>query len=312
MSHIEKGGLNMSKNEKLWEVNRILEKPGRPSFSRIYPFTTENITGYIDEFELRDKSLLTVGSSGDQAINAILKGCEDITIVDICPFAQEFFALKKSALLTLTKEEYLRFFTFIHKPLFRKQDRTYFEKQLFDKVKEKLQEDDSIDFWTYLLEEVDLGLVRRKLFSRDEYHPNINVSINPYLQGNKKYDEIREKIKNISPTFIVEDIRDVEMKKTFDAIFLSNLFDYLDGKYDYSIIDKMEDMMNDGGKALFYYLYSISRSGRSIEKEDLVDPSGMIRILPEECELLEFMGVDSIEKKKAILDGALIYQKKKH
>lgn len=43
-------------------------------FSKLYPFTTENIAGYIDNFNLKNKSLLTVGSSGDQVINAALKG----------------------------------------------------------------------------------------------------------------------------------------------------------------------------------------------------------------------------------------------
>ena len=57
-------------------------------FSWIYPFTTENINGYIDMFDLKDKSLFTVGSSGDQAINAILKGCKDITVLDINPFTK--------------------------------------------------------------------------------------------------------------------------------------------------------------------------------------------------------------------------------
>ena len=39
---------------------------------KIYPFTTENINGYINNFNLYDSSLLTVGSSGAQVINAIL------------------------------------------------------------------------------------------------------------------------------------------------------------------------------------------------------------------------------------------------
>ena len=48
----------------------------------LYPFTTENIDGYLDLFDLKDKSLLTVGSSGDQVINALVMGCEDVTLYD--------------------------------------------------------------------------------------------------------------------------------------------------------------------------------------------------------------------------------------
>lgn len=52
-------------------------------FLRPYPFTTENISGYVKEFDLNNKSLLTLGSSGDQVINASLFNCKDIHVVDI-------------------------------------------------------------------------------------------------------------------------------------------------------------------------------------------------------------------------------------
>ena len=52
----------------------------RQGFSRIYPFTTENISGYIDKFDLGNKSLLTVVSSVDQVINASLFNCTDQTV----------------------------------------------------------------------------------------------------------------------------------------------------------------------------------------------------------------------------------------
>ena len=51
-------------------------------FSRIYSFATENVSGYIDYFNFNDKSLLTVGSSGDQILNAFYNG-ESIDIKDL-------------------------------------------------------------------------------------------------------------------------------------------------------------------------------------------------------------------------------------
>ena len=63
-------------------------------FYNIYPFTTENISGYIDNFNLNGKSLLTVGSSGDQIFNAVLMGINDVTQVDINPFAKYYYYLK--------------------------------------------------------------------------------------------------------------------------------------------------------------------------------------------------------------------------
>ena len=55
-------------------------------FSKIYPFTTENISGYINYFDFQNKSLLTVGSSFDQVLNAYMCGVRDITLYDINPY----------------------------------------------------------------------------------------------------------------------------------------------------------------------------------------------------------------------------------
>ena len=46
------------------------------------------------------KYSLTVGSSADQAISAIARGCKDITVLDICPLTEPYFYLKKSAILS--------------------------------------------------------------------------------------------------------------------------------------------------------------------------------------------------------------------
>ena len=66
-------------------------------FIRIYPFATENISGYLPFFSLKNKNVLTVVSSSDQAIELALKDTKEITILDICPFTKEYFYLKKSS-----------------------------------------------------------------------------------------------------------------------------------------------------------------------------------------------------------------------
>lgn len=70
-------------------------------FSRIYTFTTENISGYIDYFDFNNKSLLTVGSSGDQVLNSFYNGARDITLFDINEYAKYYVYLKISGVLSL-------------------------------------------------------------------------------------------------------------------------------------------------------------------------------------------------------------------
>ena len=59
-------------------------------FDKVYPFTTEKIAGYMEHMDVKDKSVLTVGSSMDQALNACLYGSKDITVMDISNKTQEY------------------------------------------------------------------------------------------------------------------------------------------------------------------------------------------------------------------------------
>jgi hypothetical protein len=82
----------------------------KKEFQQIYPFTNENISGYIDYFDVQNKNIMTVGSSLDQTLNAILYNCQDITVLDINSYTKFYYYLKMSTILVLTLEEYLNFF----------------------------------------------------------------------------------------------------------------------------------------------------------------------------------------------------------
>ena len=109
------------------------------NFYQIYPFATENISGYINEFELKNKSLLTVGSSGDQAINAILYGCQDISVLDVNPYTKFYYYLKISSILNLELEEFMTFLRFKDYPNVFKDNNFVFNKELYNKVKSTLR-----------------------------------------------------------------------------------------------------------------------------------------------------------------------------
>ena len=57
-------------------------------YNLIYPFTTENLNGYMNKLDFKNKKVLTVGSSADQILNVFLLGCKDITLLDINPFVK--------------------------------------------------------------------------------------------------------------------------------------------------------------------------------------------------------------------------------
>ena len=68
-------------------------------FDKVYPFTTENISGYMTYLNVKDKHIFTVGSSSDQAFNSILLGAKEVTIFDINQNTKKFFEEKKKIIL---------------------------------------------------------------------------------------------------------------------------------------------------------------------------------------------------------------------
>lgn len=45
----------------------------KEEFHAVYPFTTENIAGYMEDLDLSNKKIITVTSSSDHIINAIAR-----------------------------------------------------------------------------------------------------------------------------------------------------------------------------------------------------------------------------------------------
>ena len=114
---------------------------------QIYPFTTENISGYINYFNLTDKSLLTVGSSGDQVINAIMHGCKDVTLLDMNPYAKYYYYLKAASILCLNKDNFLDFLRYRDYPKVFKYNEGVLNKATFEKIKSTLR---VLDYESYL------------------------------------------------------------------------------------------------------------------------------------------------------------------
>ena len=74
-------------------------------FNEIYPFATENVKGYFSNIGIKNKTVLTVGSSLDQAFNAYLFGAKNVTVLDINPHTENFYRIKKQAILKVPREE---------------------------------------------------------------------------------------------------------------------------------------------------------------------------------------------------------------
>ena len=216
-------------------------------FSRIYSFTTENVSDYMKYFDFHNKSLLTVGSSGDQVLNSFFCGARDITLFDINPFAKYYIYLKIAGIFSFTYEEFQLFF-FKHFDSPFKDNKCMFSKELFNKIKDNLR---VLDYESYLFFDELFSL-----FDDDEDRKVVIKGFNNFLKDEESYNKMKSIIKKIYFNYINGDIFKDDISGRFDNIFLSNLCSVVE-------IDKLKDLLikidsnnlNKFGSILIGYLW---------------------------------------------------------
>lgn len=297
-------------------------------FYQLYPFTTENISGYINEFNLKDKKLLTVGSSLDQSFNALLKGCKDQTIYDICPFIKYYFNLKKTAIEVLSYEEFCLFFNYkkfiveyyekskIAKKMF--ENNMIFNLTIYNKLKEQLRLNDyeSYLFWDELFQNFDGKIIRKSIFNADENRFDVIKDLSPYLHDEVNYNNLKMILKYLKPKFITGDIHELKLNEKYDNIFLSNIamYEFDDLKLYKNLIDKLDKYMNINGKMLFTYLYGATNDTKYYEEwKKIYDFKYVLNLFKKyDLNFYSFIGTRGILwEDKNDQDSILIYQKKK-
>lgn len=173
------------------------------NFSKLYPFTTENIAGYIPYFDLKNKTLWTVGFSGDQLVNAILFDAQEVTLYDTNPYSKFYIYLKIASILELERTELLEFLRYRDYPKYCKDNPNVFNKEMYKRIKcvLRLLDYQSYLLWDELLETIDPIEIRKNLFYfLDENQTKEIIGCNPYLQSDILYHETREKLKKANIT----------------------------------------------------------------------------------------------------------------
>ena len=287
----------------------------RQGFSRLYPFTTENISGYIKDFDLRDKTLLTVGSSGDQVINASLFDCVDQTVVDICPYTKFYFYLKKACILSFSLNEFMNFFCYNDYPQFCRDNKDVFSKEKFEEVKDLLRvlDYESFLFWDELFSLYEPEKVRKELFSSDEDRSFVLQGMNLYMRDEDSFNLSKIKIRSVNPKFICDDIMNVKLNRNYDNIWLSNLGLYLGIDKLKVLVDRLDPCLSE--KMLLCYLYKTEEKTKyKKDWSEIYDLKRLKATLGEYVSSFNtFCGVRGIlfEDERYDRDSILIYEKRR-
>lgn len=292
-------------------------------FVSIYPFTTENIKGYLDLMDIENKDVLTVGASGDQTLNLLVRDAKSVDYFDMNPFTKMYFNLKCAAIKVLSVEEYFEFFCYDAFPSAFRKNKNAFSINVYHRISPYLDTSTRL-FWDGLyLEQNGIDIRKSMLFSTDEEPFKILPKVNDYLS-----EDSFKKLRRIigvkeEPRFIETNVTKLSSKltKKYDYILLSNIAQYLDYIYDKDelvnfrkLILNLSNNLNPNGKLMISYLYDTKENTPWNKNYAVIYNLEKVKEVfkEEKLELLNFSAITDLrwQYQADVKDAALIYTKK--
>lgn len=267
-------------------------------FDSIYPFTTENIAGYMKDLDFTNKKIITVTGSADQIMNIILNGATDITTFDSNPLTEKNMDLKMSAFNSLDYDEFLKVFLY--------ETDISLDYNIISNLEMPL---DSKIFWLQQLEKYNrsgIKLRKSELFNTKYFNPDSKLWQNLYLTR-ENYNKVKENINKVKINFINTNLKDLKIEDEYDYMFLSNISDYLNLMYKDNPLESYKELLlkfQEKIKIIYFaYLYDIGNKNPRSEIDDLEKVKKVIGTF--EIETFK----SALETEKELKDGVLILKR---
>lgn len=258
-------------NKAINSVKDLLARGGSDDFRRtdpnspdtyqtIYATTNENLS-YLANLDVANKDTLVVTGSGDHALNLAYFGAKSIETFDINQLANIAQDLKITALLHLSRNEFIDFYS---TPIL-------FDRKIFyTKIYPYLDELTKVVFDTFLQYSRGYGGLSNFIeeFKQVNHHLLAN---NPYLSSEQAYKETQRRIQNLKEPVkstrqsVLEIVDHVEPK---DIIILSNVLRFCmdqafkSKEYNFEnqeqvkkFVKALSSVLNDGGTASLLYIF---------------------------------------------------------
>ena len=286
---------------------------------KINMFTDENINCMTKKLDLKGKDILTVTSSGDQALNFLLEGANSIKLFDENPYTESFFYLKKAIVEKLSYQEFLDFF---FPGLFNKKD--FFAKEKYDLIKDSLPDGRVYEYWKYIFNNCSKQEILN-IFVKRNYSKKDIIKRNSYLQSEENYNKLKEVLKNTNKIDFIEiDILHqlLYIEKKVDFIYLSEILNYIPSENVIDYLKKIKALtlnisnnINENGVIAVSYMHcylddywdNLEQNIQSI----VCNPQNKDSFLNKECNTIDFQG-GYIPNSKRVKDrDALILYKNK-
>ncbi len=222
------------------------------NFQKIYPFTTEEINGYITKLDVQNKKVLTLGSSCDQALNSLLMGA-DVTVFDINEQVKNFYEFKRNLILTTPREE------LVDKVNDNKQFLYFndiFPKSTLNRVNLYLQNDENYKKLRNILKEKNVDFIVGDIFNVTEYLDDNKIydrvilsNVLDYIPINLNYEETIFNLYNNIINYLSDDAL-IELYYLYGSMLPKGFDKVIDKFFDYNIfLEKVS--WNRGDAAIF-------------------------------------------------------------
>ena len=243
--------------------DNMLDKTKRhnTTLMKAYPYSNENLIGLFKNLKVNNASVLTVGSSGDQLLNALYYGSKDITVMDANLYTKHWIDYKIAAIKNLSFEQFLQYFF----DGFAKGEMFCWEcySQFFHDLPE-----DSQAFWGTIFADPNLtplhifmNIIGRKdagtiYATSDFYDTHIAYKrlASILKKGDYHFDVINAEF---------NEFEDCIGDRKYDVILLSNIADYIPvSKYVPIVNSLYNNVLSPGGQIQVGYSFGSARSVR--------------------------------------------------
>lgn len=186
--------------------------------SQFYKYTNENLTKFFNEIDMSNiKRVATVGSSGDQAINAVFYGAKEVDLIDLNFFTKVYTELKIAGVKALNHKDFIHFFNKFPR------DFSKYYSQISYYLPEKIK-----FFYDTLLLNGDVEILHP--FIQTPNSRNQDYLGSEIFYDSNKFDELKDVLINgdYKINYIFGEFMEFpdKLNGKYDLILLSNIMDY--------------------------------------------------------------------------------------
>ena len=282
--------------------------------SLINSFTKENLGGYLKYIPLENRSVLAVNSSGDDILNSIFFGANNLTLCNLNIHAKYYLYLKIAALIALNYNEFKWFFFKYNMNMHN--NNKMFSKKLFKKISPILKtiSFESFKFFDELLEIYNARDVRDNYFIDSDYHNKAIKNFNIYLRNDNTFNKLKDMVNGISIDFINQSIIDASLNKEYDTILLSSLCTEMTLFKFINLIKKLDANVKSDGIIVLGYLWNkniYTKDYANVWKNIYNDPKSNKYLSKYISTIYEVSGyINYLWENNQRDDKVLVYQKK--